>query len=341
MKNLVVALLCLCTAVSVTQISSCKSNVNTAPAPEISEETEETPESDTFTIAIVPDSQQEVVVQKAIDDEFSRDRMEYLAENKDELNLKFVIHTGDMLNWDTPDHAQYKIASDALNVLDYAEIPYALCLGNHDTAATGVGGSAADPDNTRTLVRKTDTFNSYFGPDRHGEISVFEEGKADNAYQTFYAGNEKWLVMNLELWPRTSVIRWAKEVVEVYSDYNVIIATHSYLNADGSLYQRCDYGSNSPQFIYDGLIKKYPNIKLVFCGHTGSTTSRIDTGENGNKIVTILGCFHSSTKNPVQLCEINTAEDTVSCRFYSPIDGDEMKSYSYFFDGMDFIKSED
>ena len=52
------------------------------------------------------------------------------------LDIRFVAHTGDLVDWDTADHIQYVRASNALKKLDDARIPYALAIGNHDTAAT-------------------------------------------------------------------------------------------------------------------------------------------------------------------------------------------------------------
>jgi len=293
-----------------------------------------------FTIAVLPDTQQEVVSAPAIEGEHFRNRTEWLSDNAGDLDLRFVIHTGDVVNWDTPEHEQFEIASYAIEALDDADIPVALCLGNHDTAAVGPGGSAADPPNTVYRVRDTSTFNSYFSTERYPDCITFEEGKTDNACQTFYAAGKKWLVMNLELWPRAEVIEWADTMVSVYSDYNVIIATHSYLTGNGDIYTKSDYGATSPKYLFDNLISKYENIKFVFCGHTGSALTRMDVGENGNKIVTFLGAFHSNEKNPVQLIEIDTENGSVSTRFFSPIDEQEWSQYNAEIDGIEFVEPE-
>ncbi|MFG6444492.1 metallophosphoesterase [Microbacterium sp. P07] len=291
----------------------------------------------TFSIAVLPDTQQEVVVTSAITNKHFKQRTQWLADNADDLDMRFVLHTGDVVNWDTPDHDQYEIADEAMKVIDDAGIPSLLTIGNHDTAAVGPGGSAADPTNTRALVRDTTTFNSYFPVSRYPGVQTFEPNKIDNAYRTFEAGGKKWLVLSLELWPRTEAVEWAKTVVESHADYNVIVSTHSYLDGDnGGIYQNSDYGQNSPQYVFDNLVKLYPNIKLVFSGHTGLTGSRVDTGVNGNKIVSILGTIHSSNTNPVQLVEINAAEGTVSSEFYVPIT-DQAYSVERNFDNLGFV----
>jgi len=291
-----------------------------------------------FTVAIYPDTQQEVILEDAIKNKLFLNRSKWLVDNAKKLNLKFVIHTGDVVNWGNEEPKQFDIASKAFEPLDKAKIPTVLCLGNHDTAAVGVGGSAADPENTWIRVRDTTAFNKDFPTSRYSDFVPFEEGKIDNGFRLISAGGLKWLVMNLELWPRDEVITWANLVISDYSDYNVIIATHSYLTDRGEIYQRAEYGSNSPQELYDRLIRQYPNIKMVFSGHNGNATYREDTGIYGNKIACFLGCFHSNNKNPVQLLKVDPKNDEVYIRTYCPSDNSHLTEYDCTVSNMDFIK---
>ncbi|MET1006287.1 MAG: metallophosphoesterase [Propionibacteriaceae bacterium] len=275
------------------------------------------PTGDTkFSIAVYPDTQQEVLV--ASDHRFI-DRSKWLVANRSSLDLRFVTHTGDVVNWDTANHSQTRVASEAMKPLEAAKIPYSMTIGNHDTQATGVGGGARDPKRTRVLQRDTHVFNSFFTAARYGAVKgAYETNKVDNIYSTFEAGGSRWMVINLELWPRTAVVDWAKKAVATHPDYNVIIATHNYLNGDGSISTAKDYGDNSGRYLFDNLVKVYPNVKIVLSGHVGRYGSRIDTGVHGNKIVSYLQTFHSNTTNPVRLMEIDTAKGTVSSRVYAP-----------------------
>jgi calcineurin-like phosphoesterase family protein len=286
------------------------------------------PPNSTFSIAVMPDTQMEV--HEATDTRF-RERSQWLVDHAAELDLRYVTHTGDVVDWDTPDHAQTAIASAALRPLEAARIPYSLTIGNHDTQATGVGGSARDPSRTRILQRDTTVFNSFFTAARYGAVrGAFEPNKVDNIYSTFTAGRARWLVLNLELWPRVAAVNWARNVVASHSGYNVIIATHSYLNADTTLSTSSGYGDTSPQYLFDNLIKVYPNVKMVFSGHAGTAGERVDVGVHGNKIVSYLQTFHSRTTNPVRLVEVNTATGTIATRIYAPRD---RATYPQFADG--------
>lgn len=283
---------------------------------------------DTFTLAVVPDTQQEVLNPT---DTRLKDRFQWLVDHQKELNLKMMLQTGDFMNWDTPDHIQYERASSALTVLDNAGIPYALAIGNHDTAATKPGGSAA-PGNVNTNLRNTTTFNNYFPTTRLKWLQGFyEQGKVDNAYYTFQSGGLNWLVINMELWARAGAVEWAKSVADKFPNHNVIVIMHSYLTANSMIEQRNGgYGDNSPQYIFDKFISVCPNVRLVFSGHVGQYGYRTDKGTHGNPIYSVLGTYHSNTDNPVRLVTIDTKKGSLTTHVFCPSTGKDKEEGSAF-----------
>jgi hypothetical protein len=285
-----------------------------------------------FTIAVIPDTQNGVF---GGDQRFAN-RTQWLADNRSVLNLVFVLHTGDMMNWDTPDHAQYAVARSAMSRLDAAGIPWIPAIGNHDTAAVCPGGSACPQQSTYDNLRRTDTFNQYFPLARFSWVGgVFQAGRIDNTWSTFTAGEEDWLVLNLELWPRPAVISWARGVVASHPNHNVVIATHSYLTGGGGIEQgNGGYGDTSPQYMFDNLVAPYSNVKLVFSGHVGIAGHRTDVRPDGSKVVSVLGTFHSNRTNPTQLMTVDTAAGTVSTRFYAPWDGATWPQYARSVSGL-------
>jgi DNA repair exonuclease SbcCD nuclease subunit len=266
------------------------------------------------------------------------DRTEWLVDHRNDLNLRFVTHTGDVVNWDTADHSQYQVVSAAMRPLEAAGIPYSMAIGNHDTQATGVGGSARDPSRTYRLQRDTTTFNAFFNAERYGGDPVeFEPGKVDNLYTEYQAGGMKWMVLVLELWPRAAVVAWAKQQVAAHPHDNVIVVTHDYVSARGGLDQTAPYGDTTPQQLFDQLIKQYPNIKMVFSGHTGVAGRRVDTGVGGNKIYDYLGTFHSNSTDPMRLVTIDTHARTIRTWIYCPYTNQTMQSYTVTETGVSFV----
>ncbi len=277
-----------------------------------------------FTVAIYPDTQQEVYT--ATDTRFV-DRSKWLVAHQGALDLRFVAHTGDVVNWDTPSHEQYVIARDATRPLDQARIPYQLSIGNHDTYATGPGGSAREPARTYEYQRLTTTFNSFWRSSDYLALSgQFEPGKVDNTYSTFDAEGAHWLILNLELWPRGTVVSWAASVIASHPQYNVVIQTHSFLNGDaqidgaGHSQPKWEYGDSSPQRVYDLLVAPYANVKVVTSGHTGVAMSRVISTESGNRVAYLLQTLHSNTANPVRLSQFDVVDGTITTQVYAPRD---------------------
>jgi len=294
---------------------------------------------DTFSIAIIPDTQAET---NNVRNTPFLNRTTWLAANKDRLDLRYVLHTGDMTNWGWLDPGQLSRARTAMAVLSGAGLPYALTIGNHDTAAvgwngvrgsTGHGGSAymynpecrgrlgASACKSWLLVRHTEAFNTTFPLEGMGNVGgAFEEGAVDDYWTTFSANGTNWLVLTLELWPRKEVVAWARTVVASHPDHNVIIQTHSYLDRHGRITtSNGGYGATSPRYLYDQVVSRYSNVKLVFSGHTGRFTSRADTA-NGNTVVSYLGNdLGGPTYNPVRILTINTSTGDLTSTVYDPI----------------------
>lgn len=295
-----------------------------------------------FSIAVIPDTQGEVQASSPgnppnLNDRRFLNRAQWLAAQRTTLNLKFVAHSGDVVNWGERDEHQYTVVSQGIKPLDDAGIPYSMAIGNHDTRAVCAGGSACPGESAAVNVRQTPLFNQYFNGRFRNQAGQFQTGKVDNAYSLFDAGGTQWMVLVLELWPRQAAIDWAKGVVASHPQANVIVVTHAYLNGDGSIStSNGGYGSTSPKHLFDTLVKVYPNIRMVFSGHTGQAASREDVGANGNKIASFLQTFHSST-NPVRVVEIDTADDSLTTYVHAPATGLDYPQYDKVVTGLNFI----
>lgn len=320
----------------------------TTPAPPVDQ-------NSTFSIAVIGDTQEETGWHT---DVRFPNRTTWLAANKNSLNLRYVVHTGDMVNWGWLAPNQYTLAKKAMRNLTQAGIPFSVAIGNHDTRAVGwdgvpgssrYGGAAYvfNPEciirlgvracDTKRLVRNTTEFNDAFpvGSLIANIGGVFESGKVDNTWAKFTAAGTKWLVLSLEFAPRRSAVAWAREVVARHPDYNVIIATHYYLNANGRVSgSNAGYGETSGKYLYDQIVSKYPNVKIVASGHVGKYTRRTDT-IRGNKVISYLGDKLNSTDNPVRILTINTKTGSIQNTVLRQITEDGTVAFS---SGKDTIK---
>ncbi|NHC46455.1 metallophosphoesterase [Motilibacter aurantiacus] len=290
-----------------------------------------------FSIAVIPDTQHEVHVNK-VNNVFTH-RAQWLADNEDALDLRYITHTGDVVDWDTPDHEQYEKAKPGVDILDRTGIPFSFAIGNHDTMATDVGGSARPGQDTRANQRITDTFNAYFGVDHVENLrGAFQPGKVDNMYTTFAAGGVDWLVLHLELWPRTEMIRWADRVLAAHPEHNVIVNTHSFLTGDGSVYQtNGGYGANSPQFLWDQALKRHANVRFILSGHTGQWAYRAMTGDKGNKVAAINTTLHDRTENPTRIVQFDTTADAMTSYVYRPWSGTYVTTAALDLEALDLV----
>ncbi len=294
---------------------------------------------DTFSIAVIPDTQAETNI--AANTPFLN-RTRWLAANKGTFDLRYVLHTGDVTNWGWLDPGQLGRARAAMDVLTAAGLPFAMAIGNHDTSAVGwngvrgsagYGGSAYmyNPECRRRLgaaackswllVRQTDAFNATFPLSGMGNVGgQYAAGAADNYWTTFTANGTDWLVLTLELWPRKGVVDWARDVVAGHPGHNVIIQTHNYLTGKGRIAtSNGGYGATSPRYLYERVVSRYANVKLVLSGHTGRFASRTDTN-GGNTVVSYLGNdLGGPTHNPVRILTINTSTGDITSTVYDPI----------------------
>jgi hypothetical protein len=262
----------------------------------------------TFSFAVVPDTQNEVL---NTSDQRMPQRVSWLRANADKLKLTWVLHVGDLQNWDTADHIQFATNSSWLAPLGTAGIPYAAAIGNHDTAAVCPGGSACPGQNTNLALRNTTTWNTYYPPSRFGYEGVYQAGKSDNGYRTFSAGGLNWLVLTVELWPRTEVITWAKNVVATHPTHNVILLTHAFLEGNGALStSQGGYGANSPATLWAAL-DDYPNVVMTFSGHVGGSAQNTLRGVDGHPNVAFLTCFHAPYLNPTRIISVDVANATI------------------------------
>jgi hypothetical protein len=292
--------------------------------PSIQESNHAEASSSAFKIAVLPDTQN----LSRNHAEIFRAQTQWIADNYEEQNIKFVIHEGDIVNNNnTP---QWEVAYDAMRTLD-GVVPYSVLPGNHDM---GANGSAK--------TRDTTFYNTYFPVSDFSDTETFggvypaEPDKYDNNYHTFSAGGTDWLVLSLEFGPRDPVLDWANEVVASHPNHRVIVATHDYMFSDetrhstGHSWNPHNYGvSSEPGGVNDGeemwqkFIKKHPNISMVLSGHVlnDGQGRRVSVGDYGNKVYQMLSNYQMQANGGngfIRLLEIDPEAGTIKATSYSP-----------------------
>ena len=204
------------------------------------------------------------------------------ADNIDNLNIKAVLVTGDMIEQNEnivrnrnmlnqTSRQMWEWASHCMARLDN-KVPYIISTGNHE-----YGYRRGDEGFTH--------FPEYFPIERNSKwldcvVAAYpnREGKVSLENAAYEFNDENWgkiLVIAAEWAPRDEVLDWAKNLVnrERFQDHTVIFITHSFLRErtaertsnEGYKIQPRNYG----QDIWEKLIFPCKNIRLVLCGHTG------------------------------------------------------------------------
>lgn len=275
-----------------------------------------------FTLIVLPDTQNYTAWRPYVFDA----QTQWIADNKDELNIKFVMHSGDIVG-SVSNLEQWQDGSNSMTVLDVANIPYSISQGNHD----GVG-------------RDTTTMNTYFPVSRFESMQTFggimEQGKIDNMYQLVDAPGMPLIIFSTEVGPRDVVLNWIETVSLEHPNRTAIINTHSFLNPDGVRANSNDgYGSNprylglgefnDGQMMWGELINYQNNISMIFCGHVGAVNGGaylLSETSTGKSVHQMLSNYQYNDVSPyrgaLRIIKVSPNIGTVDVKTYSPYLGE-------------------
>jgi hypothetical protein len=129
---------------------------------------------------------------------------QWIADHKEELNIKFAFHTGDFVDGTKgiiPVADQWIEARDAMSILEWS-VPYSVTPGNTDDLTF---------------------FDQYFGPAHFvGQTwygGGFPEGSNESSYYLFSASGYNFVVYS------GTDLTEAQNIFQQYPDYNVIFKT--------------------------------------------------------------------------------------------------------------------
>ena len=230
---------------------------------------------DFFSIIILPDTQHYTSSYP----EMIYKQMNWIVENKNLLNIQYVVHLGDITN--NNKESAWEVADKSFKILEDAGIPYSIVYGDNDMK---------NPDkNYYDGTRHTEFLHKYFPVSRFDKPGSWWSGgfydpdKIDNYYCLFNYKEYKFLIMNLELAPRSAVLKWADNIIFQNASRQVILVTHDYLNRNGKRLDDLNtFGmdgkdnngklkGNNAEEVFKKIVKRSHNVILVLCGHKEGT----------------------------------------------------------------------
>jgi hypothetical protein len=244
-------------------------------------------EAGEFTLALLPDTQRYTWM----DPEIFYAQTRWIARQRDPLDIRFVIHLGDIV--DDYTDAEWKVADRAMATLD-GVVPYSVTPGNHDLGRNAEG----------SVIRNSSKYNAVFPPHRFRDFSWYGGHRGvtnENNYCLFEAGGEKYLVLSLEFGPPDATLDWANDLIPQFQDHRVILATHCYMYHDDTrMGEGDDYSPhkkgpawNDGEEIWEKCVRRHPNIFMVVSGHVkGDGAGRlISRGDAGNAVYQMLSNY--------------------------------------------------
>lgn len=269
---------------------------------------------DSFTIAVIPDTQNYVDNNKPQPASLSvfKAETQYLANHKHDLHLAFVTHVGDVVqhgdgtnglpgdtSWGAG--AEQDRAREAMEILADSGVPFGMTIGNHDYDNYSYSSRTTLVSNVM-WQKYFDSGSSFFAgkPWYGGATNNLAYNPGITSYQTFTAGGKNFLHISLEMEAGDIALAWAQGVIDSHKGYATIVTTHEYLNppgqTDNSLplvvpaqripastgYLKGSPGGwNDAQGVWDKFITKNDQIFMVICGHAwGSTVNNVSKSEN-------------------------------------------------------------
>ncbi|PMC33991.1 hypothetical protein CJ195_25715 [Bacillus sp. UMB0899] len=228
---------------------------------------------------------------------------EWIAENRDVMNIKYVFHTGDIVNRGNDDR-QWKRASAYMNTLDVARIPYGVLPGNHDEG------------------HDFQHYKAYFGEQRFKKKSYYGGSFEQNRghYDLISVNGKDYIFVYMGWGIGKKEIEWLNEVLERYPDRTAILSFHEYLKKNGDR-------SRKGNEIYEKVVKPNSNVVAVLCGHYHSSRLAVDElDDDGNgtvdrKVYQILADYQKGPEGGsgfVRLLHVDEETNTIDVRTYSP-----------------------
>ena len=276
------------------------------------------------TIAVLPDTQ----VYTDLYPEVFENQTRWIADHRDERDIRFVLHLGDVTETDS--EREWQSAVDAMRWLD-SRVPYALAAGNHDY---GVDGHA---DSRDSLLSKFFPVHAYRDLPTFG--GTYNADVLDNSFHLFTVGERKMIALVLEWGPRDDVVQWADKVLSAYGDRTAIVVTHAYLMHDNTRFgqsrekhvwnphsyptEDLPGGVNDGQELWDSLIRKHGNVAMVLSGHvlgdgTGLLSSKGDEGNTVHQMMSNYQMLEEGGRGYLRLLEFLPDGKTVEVKTYSP-----------------------
>ena len=206
---------------------------------------------------------------------------EYAVKEYKAGNIGYALFTGDFVDYaytDEQANKEYAVADKMQKIIDDAGVPNGVLAGNHDV---------------RHDQLYYDYYHKYFPTSRYAKQECF--GGAINKNECHFdlisIGGYDFVILCFGYGKNADpdTIAWANSVLAAYPNRNAILATHEYINAQGSLL------SVNAQTMFEKIAVPNENVKMILCGHyEGACSQWRSVPGSDRKVLEILHDYQFS-----------------------------------------------
>ena len=260
-------------------------------------------EDETFTIAVIPDTQ--IYVQTPEGAAIFAQQIQWVVDQRASRNIVFASHVGDVVQ--NPESVtEWDRAEVAMAPLDEVDLPYGIAPGNHDMEDED--GSAAE-------------YDARFGADRYLDRSWFggsheAEGNR-SSFQYVSTPHHELLMVHIRhlqsrYGPVEPVLAWLSDLLAAHPDHLAFVTTHEFTSPSGGV------AINALQDVLESTC----NVAAVFSGHRLPGVARGTlTDECGRQVPHVLTNYQGlddGGQGFLRTVEIDPLTLTANFEVYSP-----------------------
>ncbi|WP_406339909.1 metallophosphoesterase [Streptomyces sp. NBC_01544] len=261
-------------------------------------------ESPRFALAVLPDTQYLFDADSA-DPEPLKATFHYLVAQRQEANIAFMTHLGDVTEHGTEE--EIGLAADTFRTI-HGKVPYSVLAGNHDI-------------NSGTDDQRGDTaYLRAFGPQRFTSMPTFGGASPDgyNSYHVLQAAGREWLVLALDWRASEKGLAWAQGVLDAHPTLPVVLTTHDIAWAEDNGQAHL---SDNGQRLWDRIIRGNDQIFMALGGHywpPGRTVLTNDAGHDVHVHITNYQDRYYGGAGMVRLYSFDLVRQVVDVETFSP-----------------------
>ncbi|MBE6764225.1 MAG: hypothetical protein E7553_07795 [Ruminococcaceae bacterium] len=237
---------------------------------------------------------------------------DWILANANRLKVKYAVHTGDLVHYDSND-SQWQFVSSEYKKWDDAGFAYGVLAGNHDMTGSDYSNYAKYFGASR--YNNTET-NWWYGGDyknNYGHYDLRSTGGANFVFVYLSYGNHS-----------DEDIAWVNSVFAAYPNRIGVLAVHDYMATGGGRSER-------GELLFNKVVLKNPNVRMVLCGHNYNSNRAVDEiddngdGKADRTVYQIMANYQYATSNGgdgfIRFMECDVANGTITHRTYSPYTG--------------------